>query len=132
MLERSQKGALDITDWLAWFLGCFSRALDNAEAACAHVLRKADYWQRYAREPFTRRQKRVLNRVLDGFEGKLTAKKWAAVGKCSIPTAQRDINELVGRGILCRNPGGSKNTSYGIATADASVQNHADTSRQDI
>lgn len=116
-LERTQKGALDVTDWLVWFLGCFSRALDGAAAACAHVLGKADFWQRYAREPFTERQKTVLNRFLDGFEGKLTTKKWAAIGKCSIPTAQRDINELVERGILRRNPGGSKNTSYDLAVA---------------
>ena len=117
MLERSQKGALDVTDWLVWFLDCFSRAIDGAEAACANVLRKGDFWQRYAREPFTKRQKTVLNRFLDGFEGKLTAKKWAAIGKCSIPTAQRDINELVERSILRRNPGGSKNTSYDLLMA---------------
>ena len=116
MLERSQKGALDVTDWLAWFLDCFSRAIDGSEATCANVLRKADFWRRCAREPFSKRQKAVLNRFLDGFEGKLTAKKWAAIGKCSIPTAQRDINELVGRGILRRNPGGSKNTSYAPVT----------------
>ena len=116
-LERSQRGALDVTDWLVWFLGCLSRAIDGSEAVCAHVLRKADVWQRYAREPLTGRQKTVLNRFLDGFDGKLTARKWAAIGKCSIPTAQRDINELVGRGILRRNPGGSKNTSYDLTMA---------------
>ena len=117
MLERSQKGALDVSEWLAWFLDCFSRAIDGAETACEDVLRKADFWQRYAREAFDKRQKTVLNRLLDGFEGKLTAKKWAAIGKCSIPTAQRDINELVERGILRRNPGGSKNTSYDLVMA---------------
>ena len=116
-LERSQSGALDVTDWMIWFLDCFSRALDGADDACADVLRKADFWQRRAREPFTERQTTVLNRFLDGFEGKLTAKKWAAIGKCSIATAQRDINELVERGILRRNPGGSKNTSYDLAMA---------------
>lgn len=114
-LERAQKGNVDVTEWLVWFLGCFSRALDGAETALAHVLRKADFWQRYAREPFAERQKKVLNRYLDGFEGKLTAKKWAAIGKCSIPTAQRDIGDLVERNILRRNPGGSKNTSYELA-----------------
>lgn len=113
-LERTQKGALDVTDWLLWFLGCFSRAIDGAEASYVNVLHKADFWQRYTREPFTERQKTVLNRFLDGFEGKLTARKWAAIGKCSIPTAQRDINELVERGVLRRNPGGSKNTSYDL------------------
>ena len=116
-LERSQKGALDVTDWLVWFLDCFSRAIDGAEAACVNVLHKDDFWQRYAREPFNKRQKTVLNRFLDGFEGKLTAKKWAAIGKCSIPTAQRDINELIERSILRRNPGGSKNTSYDLVMA---------------
>ncbi len=113
-LERTQKGDLDVTDWLVWFLGCFSRAIDGAEDACAHVLRKADFWQRYAREPFTDRQKNVLNRYLDGLEGSLTAKKWAALGTCSVPTAQRDINDLLARGVLRRNPGGSKNTSYDL------------------
>jgi Fic family protein len=111
-LESAQKGTLDVTNWLVWFLDCFSRAVDGAESACADVLRKAAFWQGYAREPFTKRQKAVLNRLLDGFEGKLTARKWASIGKCSIPTAQRDINDLLERGILRRNPGGSKNTSY--------------------
>lgn len=111
-LHRTQQGDLDITGWLTWFLGCFSRAIDAAEAGCEHVLRKADFWQRHAREPFTERQKKVLSRYLDGFEGKLTARKWAAIAKCSVPTAQRDINEMIERGVLSRNPGGSKNTSY--------------------
>ncbi len=114
MLERTQKGGLDITDWLVWFVGCFARALDGAEQTCALVLRKAAFWQRHAREPFTGRQKAVLNRFLDGFEGKLTARKWAAIGKCSVATAQRDINKLVAGGILRRNPGGSKRTSYDL------------------
>ncbi|MCE2518659.1 MAG: Fic family protein [Alphaproteobacteria bacterium] len=116
-LESAQKGTLDVTCWLVWFLDCFSRAIDGADSACADVLRKADFWQRYARGSFTKRQKAVLNRFLDGFEGKLTARKWAAIGTCSIPTAQRDINELVERGILRRNPGGSKNTSYDLMMA---------------
>lgn len=117
MLERTQKGELDVTAWLIWFLGCFSRAIDAAETTCATVLRKADFWQRHGRGPLTTRQRTVLNRYLDGFEGKLTAKKWAVIGKCSIPTAQRDINDLVERGVLRRNPGGSKNTSYDLAAS---------------
>ena len=115
-LERTQKGDLEVTDWLLWFLGCFSRAIEGAEVASAHVLRKADFWQRYARERFSERQKAVLNRYMDGFEGNLTAKKWAALAKVSVPTAQRDINDLVERAILRRNPGGSKNTSYALTT----------------
>jgi Fic family protein len=113
-LERTQKGGVDVTDWLLWFLGCFSRAIAGADAAGGDVLRKADFWQRHARVAFSERQKAVLNRYLDGFEGKLTAKKWAALTKVSIPTAQRDINELVERGVLKRNAGGSKNTSYEV------------------
>ncbi|MGA2397131.1 MAG: Fic family protein [Steroidobacteraceae bacterium] len=114
-LESTQKGDVDVTDWLLWFLGCFSRAIDGALTATSSVLRKADFWQRYARESFTDRQKTVLNRYLDGFQGKLTAKKWAELTKVSIPSAQRDINDLVERAILRRNQGGSKNTSYDIA-----------------
>jgi len=113
-LESAQKGDVDVTDWLLWFLGCFSRAIDGAETGSATVLKKADFWQRYAREPLIDRQKTMLNRYLDGFEGNLTAKKWAKITKVSIPTAQRDINDLVERGILRRNPGGSKNTSYDL------------------
>lgn len=113
-LEQTQKGGLDITDRLVWFLGCFSRAIDGAELLCADVLRKADFWKRCADESFTDRQKIMLNRFLDGFEGKLTARKWAAIGKCSIASAQRDISDLLERGILKRNQGGSKNTSYDV------------------
>ncbi len=114
LLERTQRSGLDITEWLSWFLGCLSRAIDGAEVVSATVLAKADFWERSAREPFTPRQKLVLNRFLDGFEGSLTAKKWSVIGKCSVPTAQRDLNDLVERGVLRRNPGGSKNTSYSV------------------
>lgn len=114
-LESAQKGELDVTEWLVWFLGCFSRAVDNAGSVTASVLRKADFWQRYANEVFNDRQKVVLNRWLDGFEGKLTTRKWAAMTKVSVPTAQRDINELVDRGVLRRGGGGSKNTSYEVS-----------------
>lgn len=115
MLERTQRGTLDVTEWLLWFLDCLSRAIEGADATAGRVLEKADFWQRHAGTPLTARQKAVLNRLLDGFEGRLTTRKWAALGKCSIPTAQRDINELVARGILARNPGGSRNTSYAVA-----------------
>jgi Fic family protein len=114
-LENTQKGDLDTTDQLLWFTGCFSRALDRAEEACASVLVKADFWQRHAQAGLNERQRKVLNRYLDGFEGKLTARKWTAIAKCSMATAQRDIADLVERGILIRNPGGSKNSNYSIA-----------------
>jgi len=116
-LESAQQGGLEITDRLLWFIECFSRALDAAELACAGVLRKADFWQRNAQTHLNERQRNMLNRVLDGFEGKLTARKWAVIAKCSMPTAQRDIKELIGLGLLIRNEGGSKNTSYSIAAS---------------
>ena len=114
MLERSQR-SLDVTDWLVWFLACLSRAIEGAEHVTARVLKKGSFWQTQSDAPFSERQRKVLNRLLDGLEGKLTAKKWAALAKCSVPTAQRDINELLERGVLRRNPGGGKNTSYDLA-----------------
>ena len=115
MLETAQRGTLDITEWLAWFIACFGRAIDDALTEHRVVLGKAEFWRRYAHEAFSARQKAVLNRVLHRFVGKLTAKKWASLGKCSVATAQRDINDLLSRGLLTRNPGGSKRTSYTIA-----------------
>lgn len=115
MLERTQKGSLDITAWLAWFVACFGRAIEGAEVESRSVLRKAEFWRRFAEEPLSARQKAVLNRFLDGFAGKLTARKWASLAKSSIDTAQRDINDLLARGLLLRNPGGSKRTSYSVA-----------------
>ena len=117
ILERTQRGGLDVTDWLAWFLDCFSRAIDGSDEQVGQVLHKARFWRDNADATFNERQRLVLNRVLDGFEGKLTAKKWSILAKVSIPTAQRDINDLIDRGVLIRNPGGSKNTSYDIGVA---------------
>jgi Fic family protein len=118
-LEQTQKGDLDVTERLLWFTACLAAALDAAEEACRGVLRKADFWQRHALVDLNERQRKVLNRLLDGFEGKLTAQKWMALAKTSLPTAQRDIKDLVDRGLLVRNAGGSKNTSYSIADAAA-------------
>ena len=115
-LESAQKGDLDVTEWLLWFLGCFTRAVAGTEAISSRVIRKADFWQRWQGEALSERQRKVLNRVLDGFEGKLTARKWAALGKCSVPTAQRDINDLLECGALRKNEGGSKNTSYSLGS----------------
>jgi len=116
-LERTQKGDLDITERLLWFVGCFSAAIDAAQLTCESIFQKADFWQRHALTPFNERQRKLLNRLLDGFDGKLTAPKWATLAKTSLPTAQRDIKELVEYGALLRNPGGSKNTSYSMAPA---------------
>ncbi|MEO5337324.1 MAG: Fic family protein [Magnetospirillum sp. WYHS-4] len=115
VLERTQKGSLEISSWLSWFVDCFGEAIDAAEKNSRSVLHKAELWQRFAEESLTARQKTILNRFMDGFEGNLTARKWAALGKCSVDTANRDINDLLARGLLVRNPGGSRRTSYSVA-----------------
>ena len=111
-LEATQKGPLDVTPWLHWFLGCLLRAVQGADATLAGVLDKAQFWQRWAGTPMNARQTLVLNRVLDGMEGKLTNAKWAAMGKCSADTALRDINDLLERGVLARLEGGGRSTGY--------------------
>jgi Fic family protein len=117
ILEESQKGDLDITAWLAWFLACLGRAFDNSEAILGDVLAKAEFWKRHEGEAFNPRQKAMLNRLLDGFEGKLTSSKWAKIAKCSQDTAGRDIAELIARGILIKDEGGGRSTSYSMNAA---------------
>ncbi len=115
ILERTQKGTMDVTPWMDWFLGCLGRAIDGAQATLAAVLRKARFWQKLRDAPINDRQRVMLNRLLDGFEGKLTTSKWAAIAKCSSDTALRDILDLVERGLLMRNPGAGRSTSYSLA-----------------
>lgn len=112
VLEASQKGGLDITPWLKWFLECLGRALTRAEATLAAVLRKAHVWQRIGTAPVNERQRKVINRLLDGFEGKLTTSKYAKLTACSNDTALRDIQALVAQGVLARNEGGGRSVSY--------------------
>ena len=114
-LEATQCGTLDVTPWVQWFLGCLLRAVQGAEDQLADVLGKAQFWQRWADTPMSARQTLVLNRVLDGMEGRLTNAKWAAMGKCSADTALRDINDLLHRGVLARLEGGGRNTAYILA-----------------
>ena len=111
-LEASQRGGLDITLWLGWFLECFERALMGAEGLLEQVLRKARLWQRISQGPVNDRQRVVLNRLLDGFEGKLTSSKYSKLAKCSSDTALRDIQDLVGRGIMLQSSSGGRSTSY--------------------
>jgi Fic family protein len=111
-LEETQKGDLEVTERLLWFVDCFSKAIDEAELAAGWVLHKAEFWRRHALIPLNERQRTILNRLLDGFKGNITARQWSTMAKSSIPTAQRDIKELVDLGLLARNEGGGKNTSY--------------------
>jgi Fic family protein len=118
ILEATQKGDLDITPWLEWFLGCLDRAFDGAETILGSVLRKAKFWERHAGESFNERQKTMLNRVLDGFEGKLTSSKWAAITKTSQDTASRDIDDFLDRNILAKDAAGGRSTSYSLVEND--------------
>ena len=114
-LETAQKGDVDITAWLVWFLDCLGRALDRAEEILTTVLRKARVWQRLAGHPLHPRQREVLWRLLDGFAGNLTTSKYAKLANCSPDTALRDIQALVGLGVLVRQPAGGRSTSYALA-----------------
>ena len=113
-LEQTQKGELDVTRWQDWFLNCLHRAIEGAQDTLSAVLGKARFWEHFAKEPLNERQIRVLNRLLDGFEGKLTTSKWAKIAKCSQDTAYRDILDLVDRGALQKDPGGGRSTSYSL------------------
>jgi Fic family protein len=116
ILEATQKGTLDITPWMGWFLGCLGRAIDGAQTTLGVVLAKARFWESLQGVVLNERQRLVLNRLLDGFEGKLTTTKYAKLAKCSQDTALRDILSLVERGILVRNPEGGRSTSYALAS----------------
>lgn len=115
VLEETQKGNLDITIWVRWFLNCLDRAIAGAQTTLSAVLRKAAFWKGHSGEPFNERQTKVLNLLLDRFEGKLTSSKWAKLGKCSQDSANRDISNLVQRGILVKDPAGGRSTSYSLA-----------------
>jgi len=114
MLEATQKGDLDITSWLEWFLACLGGAIDSADTILAAVLGKAEFWDTHAEVPLNQRQRQVLNRLLDGFEGKLTTSKWATLTKSSQDTALRDIDALVQANILVKDAGGGRSTSYSL------------------
>lgn len=118
ILETTQKGGLDITAWLSWYLGCLDRAFDHAEDTLSSVLRKGRFWEHHSGMPFNDRQRDMLMRLLGGFFGKLTSGKWAKIQKCSQDTALRDISDLVARGILQKEPGGGRSTSYALVHPD--------------
>jgi Fic family protein len=115
ILQRTQQATLDVTPWLAWFLGCLGRAFDRTETTLAAVRRKARFWDRAARLAINDRQRLVLNRLLDNeFIGTLTTKKWALLAKCSHDTALRDIQKLIDHGLLAQDEGGGRSTSYSL------------------
>lgn len=115
LLEATQQGDLDVTPWLMWFLGCLDRAFESADRILAAVLRKAAFWKQHETKQLNDRQREVLSRLLDGFEGKLTSSKYGKIAKTSPDTALRDINGLVALGILRKDEGGGRSTSYSLA-----------------
>ena len=117
-LERVQKGTLDVTSWLEWFLGCLLRAIQGAEAALAGVLAKSRFWQHRAGTSFNDRQIKLINLLLDGFHGNLTSGKWAKIAKCSPDTALRDITDLIARNVLMKSDAGGRSTHYIMKSFD--------------
>ena len=115
ILEATQKGNLDITRWLEWFLACLDRAFDHSETILAAVLNKARFWDRFAGTEFNERQRSMIDRLLNHFEGKLTSSKWATLEKCSQDTALRDIEDLIRTGVLKKDSSGGRSTSYSLA-----------------
>ncbi len=112
ILERTQRQSMDVTEWLAWFLETLYRAIDEAQHSLDAVLAKTRFWQRWAATPLNVRQVKLVNRLLDGFEGKLTSSKWATIARCSPDTALRDITDLLARGVLRKSAAGGRSTSY--------------------
>jgi len=114
MLKTTQQGDLDLTSWLEWFLSCFTSAVGGADTVLAQVIRKARFWETQAGQEFKERQRKMLDLLLDGFHGKLTNAKWATLTKASPDTALRDLNDLVGRGILTKEAAGGRSTAYSL------------------
>lgn len=115
VLENCQKGSLDITLWMDWFLNCLKRAISASDEMLQAILIKARFWKIHVNESFNERQRLVINRLLDGFHGKLTSSKWAKLTKCSQDTALRDINDLLERQILIKEDAGGRSTSYQLS-----------------
>ena len=128
ILEEAQRGSMDVTPWLGWFLNSLDLAVTQAHKTLDSVLLKARCWMRWGEIPMNARQKKVLNRVLDGFEGKLTNRKWLAIAKCSPDAALRDLNELVAAGVLRKSESGGRSTSYEVVAND--TQEHGSAERE--
>lgn len=117
VLQQVQHSSGDITGWLDWFLNCMYRALENTEETLKRVFKKADFWDRNKETILNSRQRLLLNKLFDGFDGKLKSSKWAKIAKCSADTALRDINDLIEKGILKREVSGGRSTNYELTEA---------------
>lgn len=114
ILENTQKGQLTITSWIEWFFGCLERAIEKTLSLLGNILQKEQFWAAVAESSLNERQRKMINRLLEGMEGKLTSSKWAKMAKCSQDTANRDILDLLNRGLLTKNPEGGRSTSYSL------------------
>jgi Fic family protein len=114
ILEACQRGGLNISAWIEWYLNCLKRAIGSSNEVLGLVFKKATFWQRHEGETFNERQRAILNRLFDGFEGKLTSSKWAKLAKCSQDTANRDISDLIKRRVLVKDEAGGRSTSYSL------------------
>jgi Fic family protein len=112
LLEKTQKGSLDITDWMMWFLSTLEGAMLASKKTLKVTLQKAKFWEKHASTPFNKRQSKIINKLFSDFDGNLTSSKWAKMGKCSQDTAGRDINDLLQKLVLKKAKGGGRNTSY--------------------
>ncbi len=119
ILETTQKGELDITEWVKWFLSCLINALKSTEITLTKVLFKADFWNKHSKTIINERQHKVINRLLDGIEGKMTSSKWAKMAKCSKDTAIRDINDLIYKDIMQKETAGGRSTNYELRSTVA-------------
>ena len=128
ILEKTQKSkkiynaSIDITGWICWFLKCLLSALENTDTLLSRVLKKAEFWSSKAADEFNERQRLMINKLFDGFTGKLTAQKWAKITKCSHDTALRDITQLIKKSILIKDPSGGRNTSYSFRNDSESIR----------
>ncbi|MBP7038819.1 MAG: Fic family protein [Bacteroidales bacterium] len=111
-LEKAQKGNSDITEWILWFLQCLINAIESTDKTLSKVFRKAEFWKLHSATILNVRQQNIINRLLDGFDGKLTSSKWAKINKCSQDTALRDIQDLMKKDILQKEAGGGRSTNY--------------------
>ena len=115
ILQRASCGSMDITGWIVWFLERVRDAIETSECRLEGVLKKVDFWNAHAQTSINERQRKIINRLFDGFEGPLTSGKWAKICKCSPDTALRDINDLIDKGILTKSSSGGRSTHYGLA-----------------
>ncbi len=118
ILEKTQKGSTDISGWMLWYLNCLDRALDTSDKNLQKVLDKTRFWDKHLNTEVNERQRKMINKLFDGFEGKLSTSKWARINKCSADTALRDIQDLLNKKILKKEQAGGRSTSYILKNAE--------------